>query len=431
MLTLAALGKAADAALPELGKLVGDENSGVPATFALGELGQIPKEAEAKVRENAKSSNPMLSAISLWALARVHPEDKDLRREATEKLIQGMKDKDPFVRAAAARALAALPPAPEITAPIWEKAMKDADETVVHNALDAIAALGPQAVPRLIEALKHEKFRAEVIYTLGRMGPAAAPATAELAKFIEDKHSRVAHEAIIALGKIGPDAKEAVPALVKALSQPMDKDMNFTAIAFALGKIGVRTEAVETTLEDKLTNKNDNVRVMSGWRLRISGSSATVAAKAVPVLTAGLSLGDEVDRMFAAEALGGFGPLAKDAAEPLKKATGDADKNVSEVGRRGLESHFAALPAAAQGVAAAPAAPASPAAVVYKPGEQAVTVADGVEIGVAGKQGQIVPKGTKLKVLEIRGSWIGVRAEIAGKTCNGWVLGEQIEPAGK
>ena len=198
-------------------------------------------------------------------MARVHPEDKDLRREATEKLIQGMKDKDPFVRAAAAQGAGRAAAAPEITAPIWEAAMKDADETVIHNALDAIAALGPKAVPRLTEALKHEKFRAEVIYTLGRMGPAAAPATPELAKFIEDKHSRVAHEAIIALGKIGPDAKAAVPNLVKALSQPVDKDMNFTAIEFALGKIGSAAAAGDATLEDKLTSKNDNVRVMSGW----------------------------------------------------------------------------------------------------------------------------------------------------------------------
>ena len=62
----------------------------------------------------------------------------------------------------------------------------------------------------------------------------------------------------------------------------------------------------------------------------------------------------------------------------------------------------------------------------YKAGEKVVTVEDKVEIGVAGKTGKIVPKGTKLKVLEIRGSWIGVRAEIDGKPHNGWVLGEQI-----
>ena len=66
----------------------------------------------------------------------------------------------------------------------------------------------------------------------------------------------------------------------------------------------------------------------------------------------------------------------------------------------------------------------TPAAGLPKPGDFVVTVEDKVEIGVKGSQGEIVPKGTKLKVLEIRGSWIGVR--IDGKDKTGWVLGEQI-----
>ena len=161
----------------------------------------------------------MLSTTSLWALARVHPEDKQLRREATERLIERLKDQDRFVRVAAARALAALPPAPEITAPIWEKAFQDADETTVRYALDALAALGPPAVPRLIDALKHEKIRGQVVYILGQIGPAAAPATPALAKLIADKDERVAHEAVLALANIGPGAKDAVPALIQALQQ--------------------------------------------------------------------------------------------------------------------------------------------------------------------------------------------------------------------
>ena len=57
--------------------------------------------------------------------------------------------------------------------PILEKALAAADESTVRHALDAWAALGAPAVPRLIEALKHEKSRAQVAYTLGQIGPAA------------------------------------------------------------------------------------------------------------------------------------------------------------------------------------------------------------------------------------------------------------------
>ncbi len=418
-LTLGAMGKDAVPAVPQIAALLSDKHAGTAATFVLGELGQISKEAEATVRTNAKSDDEMLSTASLWALCLVHPEDKELLRETIEKLVARLKDKNEFVRLAAARALAALPPAPEIAAPIWEKAMKDADETTMRYAMDAFAALGAPAVPRLTNALKHEKFRVEIAYALGRIGPAAAGATGELAKLVEDKHSRVAHEAIIALGDIGPGAKDAVPALTKALEQADDRDLNFGAIAFALGKIGPGAAAAESALLKQLESKDDNVRLLSAWALaQICPASADVAAKAVPVLAAGLALPVVEDRLLSAEALGGFGPLAKSAAESLKKAATDENKDVQEAVATALK--------AVEQTAAAPTTPttAPSAAGQYVPGDFVVTVEDKVEIGVKGSPGEIVPKGTKLKVLEIRGSWIGVR--IDGKDKTGWVLGEQV-----
>ena len=405
-LTLGAIGEASLPAVPQIAALLADAHAGTAATFVLGELGRIPKDAEATVRTNAKSDDPMLSTTSLWALARVHPEDKELRREVTEKLVARLKDKNSFVRVAAARALSALPPAPEITAPIWEKALKDADETTMREIMDALAALGPSAVPRLTEALKHGKFLADFAYALGRIGPAAAGATGELAKLVENKNSRVAHEAIIALGNIGPGAKDAVPVLVKVMEQADDSDWNFAAIAFALGKIGPGAAAAEPALIKQLESKDDNVRLLSAWALaQIDPASADVAAKAVPVLAVGLTLPLLEDRLLSAEALGGFGPLARHAAESLKKIPADDDKDVQEAAAKALKAI-------------------EPATEPLAPGDFVVTVADQVEIGVKGSQGEMVPKGTKLKVLEIRGAWVGVR--IDGKDKTGWVLGEQI-----
>jgi HEAT repeat protein len=420
VLTLGAMGDAAKPAVPELAKLLNDQDARIAATFVLGQLGEIPKDAEATVRANVKSDDKMLSSTSLWALARVHPDDKELRRETTETLVQRLKDKDAFVRAAAAQALVALPPAPEITGPIFEKALEGADEMTMHNAMGAIAALGERAVPRLIAGLKkNEKFRPEILYTLGRIGPAAASATDEIAKLVDDKNSRVAHEAIIALGNIGPGAKAAVPALVNLLAKTRDTDMNYVAIEYALGKIGANAAAAEQPLEGELTSKDDNARLMAAWALaQIDGASRDVAAKDVPVLIAGLSLEDTEDKLLAAEALGTFGPLAKDAAEALQKASHDSDKNVAEAAAASLSS--------VQKTAAVPSTSEKPEAPTYKPGDQVVTVQENVEIGVAGKQGAVVPKGTRLKVLEVRGSWIGVRAESDGQQHNGWVLGDQI-----
>ena len=175
-------------------------------------------------------------------------------------------------------ALAALPPAPEITAPIWEKAFQDADETTVVHALDALAALGPQAVPRLIDALKHEKVRGQVAYILGKIGPAAAPATDALAKLVADKDDRAAHEAILALANIGPGAKAAVPALIEALQQ--GENPNRHAIVYALGKIGPDAAAAEPVLSGLLTSPDANLALVSAWALvRIHPASAEIAAK--------------------------------------------------------------------------------------------------------------------------------------------------------
>ena len=112
VITLAAIGEPAAAAAPQIAALVSDEHAGIAATYALGRLGRIPAEAEAKIRANTKSPDPMLASTSYWALARVHPEDKELRRQTQEHLIARLKDQDPFVRTAAAQALAALAAGP-------------------------------------------------------------------------------------------------------------------------------------------------------------------------------------------------------------------------------------------------------------------------------------------------------------------------------
>jgi HEAT repeat protein len=337
ILTLAAMDRAATAAVEPIAAALSDEHARAAATYALGRIGQIPADAEATIRTNSKSDDQMLSTTSLWALARVHPEDKPLRREATEQLIGRLKDRDPFVRMAAARALTALPPAPEITGPIWEKALQDADETAVLHALEALAALGPPAVPRLIDALKYEKLRGQVVYVLGKIGPAAAPATPALAKLIAGKDDRVAHEAILALANIGPGAKEAVPALIQSLQQ--EENGNRHAIAYALGRIGPDADEAGRPLRDLLGRSDRGLALASAWALaHIYPGSTEVAAATLNVLVGGLKDHTPLARCSAAEALGYFGPLAIEAVPALERAVNDTDPSVGAAAAKALRS---------------------------------------------------------------------------------------------
>ena len=300
----------------------------------------LPADAEQKIRVNAGSDDRFLSTVSLWALARVHPESKDLIRKATEQLVARLKDHDPFVRVVAARALAALPPSPEITLPILEEAMKDADATTVHHALDALASLGEPAVPRLVDILdKHKELRVEVVYTLGQIGPPAAAATDALAKLVSDKDVNLATEAILALGKIGPAAKNAVPALCAALQQK--GETNAHAIILALGNIGPQAASAEPFLLKAIESKDKALAVIAARSfIEIQPPSATskAADKAVPVLVAGLGDSLPETRKAAAESLAALGPLAHKAIPALEKAEKDDVKAVREAAAKALKS---------------------------------------------------------------------------------------------
>jgi HEAT repeat protein len=276
----------------------------------------------------------MLSTVSLWALALTHPEDKKLRATATEQLVDRLKDEDAFVRVAAARGLASLPPAPEIVMPIMEKALKGADETTIQHALDAFAQLGAPAVPRLVEALKHEKVRPLVAEVLGKMGPVAAPATGALAGLINDPDEHTARAAIVALAGIGPGAKQAAPALTKALGQK-DRPDTF-AIIYALGRIGPAAAAARPQLTQIVADPKNEMSTIAAWALVKIDPKGAATTRAVTALTTGLNSPLAVIRRGAAEALGEMGRAAKGAEQALARAAKDEDTSVRDAAAKAL-----------------------------------------------------------------------------------------------
>jgi HEAT repeat protein len=336
-LALGAMRDAASSAVGEIAPLVSDEHAAEAATLALGQIGKIPAGAEEKIRANAKSDKKLLSTVSLWTLARVHPEDKALARETAEQLVARLADKDPFVRVTAARGLAALRLGPDIMVPIMEKALANADETTAYHALDAVAALGPASVPRLVEYLKYPKLRAQVAYSLGQIGPPAAPATGDLAKLLSSNDSRTVTEAAVALAKIGPTAASSVPSLTAALKQT--ECPNPHAIAYALGKMGPAAAAAQPDLINLLGSKDQSVAVVAAWALtRVDPQSSETSSKVVPALIAGLGDLRAESRQMAAETLGGLKSAAKPAIPALEKAATDENRAVRDAASEALRA---------------------------------------------------------------------------------------------
>ena len=203
--------------------------------------------------------------------------------------------------------------------------------------LDALASLGPQAVPRLIAALQYETLRAHVAHILGQIGPPAAPAVPALVKVLADPDPNVRTAAEFALGKIGPGAKEAVPALVQLVKEPEKSSAH--AAVYALGSIGPDAAAAEPALVELIDGLDNSLSLISAWALiQIRGATADTANKVMPELLAGLKSSLPQSRATAAEALGSLGKLAAGAAPQLERAAKDPNEQVREAATKALAS---------------------------------------------------------------------------------------------
>ena len=112
-LTLGAMGEAAAPAVPQIAALLSDEHAAAAATFVLGKLGQISKEAEENDPRQRQEQRPDAEHDEPLGLGpRSSGRQGTADQERPRSLVARLKDKDQFVRVAAARALAALAACP-------------------------------------------------------------------------------------------------------------------------------------------------------------------------------------------------------------------------------------------------------------------------------------------------------------------------------
>ncbi len=175
--------------------------------------------------------------------------DRTVQREALPVMIDLLKkEKDGQVRLAVLDAVTALGP----EAVVGRSGLLDTLRTNYggerqeeshqdYRSALALAAIGKPAVEGLRGLLKERKesVRAEVVMGLGRIGPDAEAAVPDLVPLLGDKSERIRREASRALGRIGPAAIEPL------IAAAAHKDVIIRARAVeSLGYLSAPTDPV-------------------------------------------------------------------------------------------------------------------------------------------------------------------------------------------
>lgn len=362
LVNLALLGHLAGLTPPRLGLAFGLIVSSIPlATMShaarhrvrLRDHIQGLHDADPSVRRRAASALASArEAGSVAALARaLEDSDAGVRSEAARALGQlgpaaapaapalvgAMEDESSVVRGRAARALSAIAhepvAAPDITVRALLEGVRGSGEALMPDAglVDALAILGPPAVPHVVVALQDGDagVRWHAAAALMRLGHAASETTPALLAAMNDAQWPVRNAAGRALEEVV--VKSAVPALAEALRNPSAETRYH--VARALARVGPGAAPATQTLTQILADEDWEVRMEAAWALAAIGPAAR---DAVPALIVALRDGNTEVRRSAAWSIGHVGG-AQAAASALREALKDPDREVRDAAARVLE----------------------------------------------------------------------------------------------
>ncbi len=260
-ISLGHIGPGAKAAIPALVAVATNKEGNVLLrSEAAGALGEIGNENEIVIPALIELlRDAQIGGAAAVALGRIGPEAK----KAVPVLIELLKAKkvletqeDYGLVMTAIDALGAIGPDAETALPVLLDVVRnktptknaDFNHSVHRDALRAIGKLGPlakTAAPTLIEVLNDSQRRSlaeEVSEALAKIGPDAVPALLEILKKdnLKQKPGLPWLHAIRALGHMGPAAKEAVPVLTQIVNNPDPYVQGFIRVHAqeALNKIG-------------------------------------------------------------------------------------------------------------------------------------------------------------------------------------------------
>ena len=337
-MTLGMIGPGAASAVPDLITLLDDREIGVQhaAVFALGMIGPPAAPAAEAIREHLDSEDPFFWVAGAWALAKIFPENENIKKTTARFIAQMLTDPDHHVRRMAAQALIDLNPGAQITLPALEAALGSSDPAVVNDTLIALNGLGEDAIPVLIKALDYPGARVNVAELIQQLGPAAAPVAPALVRAYQDEADvDTRTNLLFALAEIGPQGKEVIDLAINGCNDE-DEGIRYASF-YILGQIGPDAMRGKDALKSHLDDEDQYYAATAAWALaRIDEDDPEVVAKGIPLFVAALKSPRPFVRHEAADSLAELGPLAKSALPALREAAKDDDPSVSTAAKEAI-----------------------------------------------------------------------------------------------
>ena len=246
-----------------------------------------------------------------------------------------LRDSDPDVRQAAARALGELGEYAQDQAPRLGELLRDPVSYVRWAAAEALGELGAAAqnqAPWIVELLRDSNpYESQIAAeALGKLGKYAQDQVPRLGELLRDSDPDVRWAAAETLGKLSEYAQDQAPYLGELLRDPY-RYVRWAA-AEALGKLRAAQEQAPY-LGELLRDPDWRVREAAAEALRRLGAAAK---NQTPRLGELLRDPYRYVRRVAAEALGEIGEYAQDQAPRLGELLRDPDKDVRQAAAKAL-----------------------------------------------------------------------------------------------
>ena len=317
---------------------------------ALGLFGPWAGAAVPALEKGLKSTDPELRRECVVALGRIGPGAK----AAVPALVAVLKDPDFSVRHRVPGALVRIgPESPEVLGALTRIPKEYSGR---EDVVDALAAAGAPAVPHLAAALaeRDPDLRARAARALAKIGVASRDAVPALLASVEDDDPNVGSSAVRALDEIGFVPRGALPRLIDIAKSRKDVYLRAWSVR-AIGAVGPEGAAAAPALMEIIARKTDIPSTDDAlYDASLEALARTAPGSARPVIAKALKSRDASWRAHAARILMELDPAAGEAlARPvLLKALGERNERVRVAAALTLREHDPSSTAAVRTLAA-------------------------------------------------------------------------------